>query len=103
MLNAPGVEYRDQTVCSKGDQYLSRVHPDFVFGQHVRGKCCNDVDPPPPLWYENQRAEEDNVWRPEWSEDPIRQCADLEGRQRPQVIGDGNQRWRNEALQGPWN
>src|SRR5262249_35418630 len=67
-------------------QTLRCRHCDCVLRYDMRGKSGQNVQPPPAFRYKKQCAEEDDVWRPEWRKNPIRQRTDGESCLGPEII-----------------
>jgi len=57
----------------------------------MSGKCRSDIQPPLAFRYEKQGAEEDYVWRPEWSKDSIRERTNRERCLGAEIICNGDE------------
>src|SRR5262245_63166313 len=62
-------------------------------------KSSRNVYPPLARGYKKQCTEEDDVWRPEWRKDTIRQSTDGKGNLCAQVVGNRYEQWRTIGLE----
>ena len=62
-------------------------------------KRGRDVEPPSPLWHDQQCAEQDDIGRPEQREYLIGERADVERRLRPEIVEEAEQYWPQRRCQ----